>query len=116
MTNEKDTRDPQRLTAALGIVVRRYCSQIRRHLDIAIPALLLPGLGQILIFYAPPLIIARVLGEFAGNARPGLRELTPYVLYFAGVWLAGEVIWRVAGFLIARAEIRGLEELYIEAM
>jgi len=116
MTNEKDIRDPQRLTAALGLVVRRYRSQIRRHLAIAIPALLLPGLGQILIFYAPPLIIARVLGEFAGNARPSLRELTPYVLYFAGVWLAGEVIWRVAGFLIARAEIRGLEELYIEAM
>jgi ATP-binding cassette, subfamily B, bacterial len=116
MTDEKDNRDPQRLTAALWLVVRRYGSQIRRHPAVAIPALVLPGIGQILIFYAPPLIIARVLGEFASNARPSLRGLMPYVLAFSGVWLAGEAIWRVAGFLLARAEIRGLEELYVEAM
>lgn len=116
MTYETDDRDPKRLTAALRLVVRRYCSQIRRHPAIAIPALVLPGIGNIFIFYAPPLIIARVLGEFAGDARPSLRELTPYVLAFAGVWLAGEAIWRVVGFLIARAEVRGLEDLYIEAM
>ncbi len=116
MTNETDNRDPKRLTAALWLVVRRYYSQIRRHPSISIPALLLPGIGNILIFYAPPLIIARVLGEFAGGARPSLRGLMPYVLAFAGVWLAGEAIWRVVGFLLARAEVRGLEELYVEAM
>src|SRR5512145_1076189 len=116
MTTETDNRDPQRLTAALWLVVRRYCSQIRRRPAIAILALVLPGLGNILIFYAPPLIIARVLGEFAGDGRPSLRELMPYVWAFGGVWLAGEAIWRVAGFLLARAEIRALEELYVEAM
>ncbi len=116
MTDETDNRDPKRLTAALWLVVRRYCSQVRRRLGLSIPALVLPGLGEILGFYVPPLIIARVLGEFASGARPSLRELMPYVLAFAGVWLAGEVIWRVAGFLMARAEIRGMEELYIEAM
>src|SRR5262249_5161076 len=116
MTTETDNRDPQRLTGALWLVVRRYCSQIRRHPAMVIPALLLPGIGQILIFYQPPLTIAMRLGEFAGKARPSLRELIPYVLAFTGVWLAGEAIWRLAGFLLARAEIRGLEELYVEAM
>jgi ATP-binding cassette subfamily B protein len=116
MSDETENRDPQRLTAALRLVVRRYCSQVRRRPAIAIPALVLPGLGQILIFYVPPLIIARVLGKFASDVRPSLRELMPYVLALAGVWLAGEAIWRVAGFLIARAEIRGLKELYIEAL
>jgi ATP-binding cassette subfamily B protein len=42
--------------------------------------------------------------------------MMPYVLAFAGMWLAGEILWRIAGFLLARAEIRGLEDLYIEAM
>ncbi|PYS31912.1 MAG: hypothetical protein DMG14_35925, partial [Acidobacteria bacterium] len=56
------------------------------------------------------------LGAFARQSRPTPRELMPYVLAFAGVWLLGEAVWRVAGFLLARAEIRGLEELYIEAM
>ena len=77
MATETDNRDPQRLTAALRIVVRRYSSQIRLHPAVAIPALVLPGIGQILIFYAPPLIIARVLGKFASNTRPSLRELIP---------------------------------------
>src|SRR5215813_9354031 len=116
MTDETENRDPQRLTAALWLVARRYCAQVRRRPAIAIPALLLPGLGEILIFYAPPLIIARVLAAFAREVKPGVQELTPYVLAFAGVWLLGEAVWRVAGFLLARAEIRGLEELYIEAM
>src|SRR4029077_10649645 len=44
------------------------------------------------------------------------RQLTPYVLTIAGLWLTGEVIWRCAAALIARAEIRGMEALYIEAM
>src|SRR5262245_43344559 len=78
MTDETDNRDPQRLTAALWLVVRRYCSQIRRHPALAIPALVLPGLGQILIFYSPPLIIAGVLGKFASDTKPSLRELMPY--------------------------------------
>src|SRR5215475_6169220 len=116
MTDETNNRDPQRLTAALWLVARRYCAQVRRRPAIAIPALLLPGLGEILIFYAPPLIIARVLGAFARDSSPTARELMPYVLAFAGVWFLGEAVWRVAGFLLARAEIRGLEELYIEAM
>jgi ATP-binding cassette, subfamily B, bacterial len=116
MTDETENRDPRRLTAALRLVVRRYFAQVRRRPAIAIPALLLPGLGEILIFYAPPLIIAKVLGAFARDERPTARELTPYVLAFAGVWLAGEAVWRIAGLLLARAEIRGLEELYIEAM
>jgi len=116
MTNETENRDPERLTAALWLVVRRYCRQARRRPVIAIPALLLPGLGEIFSFYVPPLIIARVLGTFARDAIPTARELIPYVLAFAGAWFAGEAVWRVAGFLLARAEIRGLEELYIEAM
>jgi ATP-binding cassette, subfamily B, bacterial len=116
MNNETENRDPERLSAALWIVVRRYFAQIRRHPSVSIPALVLPGIGNILIFYAPPLIIAKVLGEFASGARPSLRELIPYVLAFTGAWLAGETIWRVTGFLLSRAEVRGLEELYVEAM
>ena len=40
----------------------------------------------------------------------------PYVLAFAGLWIAGQVCWRIAVILITRVEIHGLEALYIEAM
>src|SRR5262245_53257210 len=116
MTDQNENRDPQRLTAALWLVVQRYWAQLRRRPGIAIPALVLPSVGEILNFYAPPLIIAKVLGMFARDVRPPLRDLTPYVLAFSGVWLAGEMIWRIAGLFLARTETRGLEELYIEAM
>ncbi|HLQ77255.1 MAG TPA: ABC transporter ATP-binding protein, partial [Terriglobia bacterium] len=40
----------------------------------------------------------------------------PFVAAFAGLWLAGEAMWRLAAPFIARAEIRGIESLYVEAM
>jgi ATP-binding cassette subfamily B protein len=116
MTAESDESNPTRLKAALREVVRRYARQIRCRPAIAVPALLLPGLGDILIFYAPPLVVARLLGAFSREGALTAGELTPYVLAFAGLWLAGEVTWRIAAFLIARAEIRGMEALYNEAM
>ena len=109
-------RDPERLNAALWLVVRRYVKQVRLRPAIAIPALILPGIGNVLVFYAPPLVVARLLGVFARNEHLSPRQLAPYVLTFAGLWLAGEAIWRIAASLIARAEIRGMEALYIEAM
>src|SRR5678815_4011454 len=66
--------------------------------------------------YTPPLVIARLLGRFAREGRLPMTEMIPYVLTFASLWLAGEVVWRIAAPCIARAEIRGIESLYIEAM
>ena len=117
MTTTSDTeRDPRRLAAALRLVLRRYAAQLRARPAIAIPALLLPGLGEVLVFYGPPLVVARLLGSFARNDQLTASELTPYVLTFAGLWLAGELVWRVALLLMSRTEVRGMETLYIEAM
>ena len=109
-------RDPGRLGAALRLVLRRYGRQIRRRPAIAIPALILPGVADALIFYAPPLVVAKVLGGFARGEQPTVAELIPYILAFAGFWLAGEVAWRLALLLMTRMEVRGMESLYVEAM
>jgi ATP-binding cassette subfamily B protein len=90
---------------------------VRRQPWVAIPALVPSrGLPAFLDAYAPPLVVARLLGAFARQERLTAGELAPYVLAFAGVWLLGEVLWRIALVLVTRAEIRGLEALYIEAM
>ena len=114
--NSETQRDPQRLTSALRLVVRRYGAQLRRRRAMATGALLLPALGDVLTFYAPPLVIAKLLGAFARNEPLASADLTPYVLTFAALWLSGQVVWRLAVALIARVEIRGMEALYIEAM
>lgn len=114
-TTDSD-RDPEKLSAALRLVLRRYAAQLRRRPVLASGALLLPAVGDVLTFYAPPLVIAKLLGSIARNEPLTADALTPYVLVFAGVWLSGQVIWRAAVALIARVEIRGMEALYIEAM
>ena len=77
MTRSQDDlpRDPRRLNAALRLVLRRYGAQIRRRPSIAIPALILPGVADALIFYAPPLVVAKVLGTFARDNQPTATDL-----------------------------------------
>jgi ATP-binding cassette subfamily B protein len=116
MTTAADRRDSRRLNDALWLVLRRYGRQVTRHPSISVPALLLPGLGDVLVFYAPPLVVARLLGAVAHNDALTLGMFAPYVLTFAALWLAGEVVWRGAEMLVARAEIHGIQSLYVEAM
>ena len=116
MTTAVDRRDSRRLNQAVWLVLRRYGRQIARHPLIAVPALVLPGIGDVLVFYAPPLVVARLLGAVARNDALTMGMFTPYVLTFAALWFAGEVVWRGAEALIARAEVAGIQALYIEAM
>jgi ATP-binding cassette subfamily B protein len=111
-----EDRNPGRLSEALRLVVQRYAAQIRRRPALALPALILPAVGDILTFYAPPLVVAKLLAAFARDEVLTWNELVPYVLTFAGLWTGGQIAWRLAIMLIIRAEIRALEALYIEAM
>jgi len=82
----------------------------------SLPALILPGIGNTLGAYVPPLIVAKILVSFSHGARPSFGTLAPYVLWFAAVWLAGEALWRIAMLCLSRAEARGMKNLYIQAM
>ena len=116
MTTAAARRDSRRLNQAVGLVLRRYGRQIKRRPSISLPALLLPGIGDVLIFYAPPLVVAQLLGAVARGDALTIGMFTPYVLTFTALWFAGEVVWRGAEALIARAEISGIQSLYVEAM
>jgi ATP-binding cassette, subfamily B, bacterial len=109
-------RDPHRLGQALRLVLHRYGAQIRRRPMLAVPALLLPAVGDILTHYAPPLVVAKILGAFARSEPLSAADLAPYVLAFAGLWLTGQAAWRVSIALMIRTELRGMEALYIEAL
>src|SRR5207237_5642624 len=64
---DNEDRNPERLRRSLRLVLQRYAHQIRVRPAIAIPALLLPGIGEALIFYAPPLIVARLLSTLRSH-------------------------------------------------
>ena len=79
-------------------------------------SLLLPAVGDVLTLYAPPLLIAELLADFARGARLTGNDLAPYVLALGGLWVGGQIAWRIGVAIIARIEIRGIEALYLDAM
>jgi ATP-binding cassette subfamily B protein len=101
---------------AFRLAVRLYGAQLRDDWRVAVPALLLPGIGGILAWFCPPLVIAAVLERFADGAQPTAGQLLPYLAAFAGVWFAGEVTWRVAIHFLNRAVSRGSARLLERAM
>jgi ATP-binding cassette subfamily B protein len=109
-------RNPDRLSASLRFVLRRYYAQLRRMPGMAAAALLLPALGEVLSSYGPPLLIARLLGDFARGQHFTAAGLAPYILAFAAMWLGGQALWRVAMGLLSRVEIRCMQALYVEAL
>ena len=111
-----DTPDGRPPATATKLALQRYMAQIWRERKVALPALFLPGIGTIFNTYVPPLIIAALLARFR-TSHPTLHQIaSPYALLFAGSWLAGEAIWRLAFFCLNRTDSRVMRNLYIEAM
>lgn len=97
------------------LVLKRYLSQLYINWRWCLPALLLPGIGTVFTTYLPPLIIAAALTRF-GNSTPTLNAMLPYIWWFAGAWLVGEALWRLAIWSLNRADMRAMRNLYKEAM
>jgi ATP-binding cassette subfamily B protein len=98
------------------LAVRNYAGQIWEDRRMAVPALVLPGLGSILVWFCPPLVIGAMLERFAEAERPAAGELAPYLVVFAGVCLAGEALWRVGLHCLNRAVATGVSKLQVRAM
>jgi ATP-binding cassette subfamily B protein len=104
-----------RKTAVL-LALRYYGRELARHRLFALPALLLPALGNICLLYLAPLIVAELAGRLAGGADTGAATLLPYVLGFAALMLLAEVLWRVGVHCLNRTDGRGIENLYVVGM
>ena len=92
---------------AFRLAVRHYRAQLREDWRVTLPSLLLPGIGSTLAWFCPPLVIAAVLERFQDGDKPSGAELTPYLLAFAGVWIGGEMLWRLGIHFVNRAVTRG---------
>ena len=106
----------ERNIEAVKLATRHYLQQLRHDWITAVPALVLPGIGSILVFYVPPLIVAKIIVTFSNDPHPGVTTLLPYVFWFAGLWLIGEALWRIAMLCLSRTEVRGMQRLYQRAM
>ena len=108
--------EPRRLRTAIRLVIRRYLRRVRARPGLALTSLILPGVGNIFVFYVPPLAIAHLLAMLAHNSQASVAELAMPVVLLAVGWLGGEAIWRLTALALQRLECHSIGELYIEAM
>ncbi|MFI7027075.1 ABC transporter ATP-binding protein [Microbispora rosea] len=102
--------------SAVLLVLRYYCGELRRQWPVAVPALTLPALGNICLFYLAPLAVAGLVGHLSGGGDGTVGALLPYVLGFGAMLLTGEVLWRVGLHFLNRTDARGIERLGVVGM
>ncbi|WP_405422017.1 ABC transporter ATP-binding protein [Streptomyces erythrochromogenes] len=98
------------------LALRHYGRELARLRRLTAPAMLLPALGNIGIFYVAPLIVAKLVGRVADGGAAGINAMLPYVLGFAGVLLLAEALWRIGLHCLNRLDARGIEHLYVIGM
>lgn len=72
---------------------------------------MLPAVGTIGVFYMPPLIIAKIVDLISSEGSVSVSSVGGYIALFGGIWLFGEVLWRVGPHFLIKLEAKGLAEL-----
>ena len=108
--------DDEKSKKAFVLAIKHYFRQLRIDWKFSVPGMLLTGIGTILVVYVPALIIAKILQKFSNSGVPSLHELIPYILIYGLIWIVGEMCWRLAIHLLIKAEVKGMERLYNDAM
>ncbi|MGH3941440.1 MAG: ABC transporter ATP-binding protein [Pseudonocardiaceae bacterium] len=98
------------------LALRYYGRELFRHRKVALPALLLPALGDTCLLYLAPLMVAELAGRVAGGADTAAASVLSYVLGFAALLLLAEILWRVGVHCLNRTDGRGIEHLYVVGM
>lgn len=96
---------------AVRNVLREYGHQYRQHPFCTIAAFSLPALGNIFVFFVPPLIIADLVNMLAAGEKLSVPSTELYIAAFGGIWLLGEVCWRIGIHFLIKLETYGLAEL-----
>ncbi|MDT0541606.1 MULTISPECIES: ABC transporter ATP-binding protein [Streptomyces] len=103
-------------TGPVILALRYYGRELSRLRRVAVPAMLLPALGNIGIFYIGPLIVAKLVGRIAGDSGVSTGTTLPYVLGFVSVLLLAELLWRIGLHCLNRLDAHGIEHLYVIGM
>jgi ATP-binding cassette, subfamily B, bacterial len=98
------------------LALRYYGREMARLKRFTVPGMLLPALGNTCISYVAPLIVAQLVGRYAGHGTVTAGAAMPYVLGVAGVLLFAEFVWRIGIHCLNRLDGHGIEHLYVIGM
>lgn len=101
--------------AAIYQVLHDYALQYKRYPILTIFSALCPALWSILIFFVPPLIIARIVNEFTQNNDIGLSSYSLLITLFWLSWFLGEMLWRLGLHTLIQLETQGIKNLSINS-
>ncbi|KQX65358.1 ABC transporter ATP-binding protein [Streptomyces sp. Root1310] len=111
-----DTQGSTPGRSAVVLALRRYGRELLRLRRLALPALLLPAVGNIGTRYVAPLLIAKLAGQAADDDGLTLGSALPYVVGFGVTLLLAEAVWRVGQHCLNRVDALGMEHLYVSGM
>ncbi|GAA3230228.1 ABC transporter ATP-binding protein [Nonomuraea helvata] len=115
-SREGSADGPSARKSAVLLALRYYCGELKRQWRVAVPAVTLPAVGNICLFYLAPLAVAGLVGHLSGGGDGTVDALMPYVLGFGAMLLAGETVWRVGLHFLNRTDARGIEHLGVVGM
>jgi ATP-binding cassette subfamily B protein len=113
---EMSSRGSSTRKKAVLLALRYYGRELNRNRLVAVPALLLPALGNICLLYLAPLLVAALAGRLAAGSDTSASTVLPYVLGFAGLLLLAEILWRIGVHCLNRAVGHGMEHLCVVGM
>src|SRR3989344_77037 len=96
---------------AVHQVLRDYWHQYKDYPWHVGVGFFLPAIGVILVFFVPPLIVARLINIFVAQGEISVNTAGSYVLLFGGLWLLGEVFWRIGMNSVIKVETKGINSL-----
>lgn len=100
---------------AIKLVLNNYQKQAKLRWKRLLCVLLCTNVGDILVFYVPPLVIAALI-ERINTGDIETEALLPYVAAMALLWGIGELCWRLAFHLLIKFQIDSMAELYKDAL
>lgn len=103
-----------RNNAAVRLALQHYLKQMRTNWYLVLPAMILPSIGTVLVFYTPPLLIGKMVTAYGNGAQTS--EIWKYIYAIAAVWFVGELIWRFAIHFMIVSVANGAKQLYINAL
>lgn len=106
---------PMKNPTAIALVIHDYSKQFIKDWRLVMPVFFLMGFGNIFIVYVPPLIIAKLLTLLTTNQFSNY-QIVYLILILGGIWLAGEIVWRIGEHLKIKIQTNGKKILAIDAM
>ncbi len=101
----------QMLSNSVRQVLRDYVLQYKDHPWYTFFSFFMPAVGTVLIFFVPPLIVAKLINLYVSQQSISSSVATKYIALFAGLWLLGEMLWRIGLHFLIKLDVEALRAL-----